>query len=352
MLLMAVGCGQAPDHPGAADGGPVPSDPTGLQLEPSSEVEACTGLEVEAEPLPVDLFAMVDASSSMLEATSTGVSKWYATKAAFHDFLEHAPAGMGLGLSLFPLPSDDSASCSAQRYRDSALPIADVSQMMQGVLAWLDAVTPRGQTPTAPALAAAYEMAGAHAVAHPERSVVVVLATDGLPTTCDPVDVAALSKLAKGALRGPGRLRTLVVVSRNLQGADQSGFRAIAAAGGTGRALSLDPQGDFAGQLSSALGAAAAQKVACDLALPEPPDHARLDYDAVNVVLDAEAGRTTFPRVDSPSECGAQGGWYYDLKPEEGAPSRLQMCQASCDRLSDTGSAKLRVELGCKTVVH
>src|SRR5689334_13878120 len=103
MLLTALGCGQAPDHPAAADATPVPTD-TGLGLEPSAEPEACSGMEVAAEALPVDLFAVVDGSSSMLEATSTGVSKWYATKAAFHDFLEHAPAGMGLGLSLFPVP--------------------------------------------------------------------------------------------------------------------------------------------------------------------------------------------------------------------------------------------------------
>jgi hypothetical protein len=81
----------------------------------------------------------------------------------------------------------------------------------------------------------------------------------------------------------------------------------------------------------------------------------RLDYDAVNVVLDGDGqgdeGRTTFPRVDGASSCTAKGGWYYDVDPNSGAPSRLNMCKASCERLS-TAADKLRVELGCKTVVR
>jgi hypothetical protein len=259
---------------------------------------------------------------------------------------------MGFGLSLFPTPSDDTASCAAQDYRDAALPIGDVSQMSGGVLAQLEAVTPHGQTPTAPAFTAALALATAHALEHPERSVVVVLATDGLPTTCDPIDARALATLAGDALSGPGHVRTLVVASRSLAGSDQRSFNAIASAGGTARALGIDPRADFATQLSDALGAAATKRVACDLALPEPDAQQRLDYDAVNVVLDAEGERTTFPRVRGPESCSSAGGWYYDVDPARGAPSRLNMCKASCDRLSDTGAAQLQVELGCRTVVH
>jgi hypothetical protein len=287
----------------------------------------------------------------MGEATSTGVSKWYATKAAFRDFLEHAPSGMGFGLSLFPLSTDNRPSCAADHYRDQALPIDDVAQMASGALARFEAVTPRGQTPTAPALIAALDMASAHALAHPERSVIVVLATDGLPTTCAPTDTAALADLAKEALEGPAHVRTLVVASRSLAGTDMSGFEQIAVAGGTAHALSIDPRADFAGQLSDALGAVATRQVACDLALPEPPRGEKLDYDAVNVIVAGKSGLSTVPRVSGPSSCAASGGWYYDVDPNSGAPSRLNMCKASCDRAAASGARSLRVELGCKTVV-
>lgn len=352
LVLLALGaCSGAAEHPSYAAapvGGERPS--TRLELEATEEAGACVGVDTMAEQLPVDLFAVLDGSSSMGEATATGVSKWYATKSAFQDFLAAAEPGMGFGLSLFPSPGD-TASCSTQHYRDSALPISDVSQMALGALERLDAVVPQGQTPTAPAFMAALELATSYALSHPDRSVVVVLATDGLPTTCTPTDTEALAKLAEEAFEGAGHVRTVVVASDSLAGSDRSGFERIAQAGGTGHALTIDPRADFAGQLSNALRATAERKVACDLALPEPPANARLDYDAVNVVLEGRDGRTTFPRVQDASGCSANGGWYYDVEPKLGAPSRLNVCKASCERLS-TATSKLRVELGCKTVVR
>jgi len=318
---------------------------------PAADATACVGVEVAAEPLPVDLFAVVDRSGSMNEATLTGVSKWYATKMAFHDFLENAPRGMSFGMSLFPVPGSTTASCAADYYRAQALPIRDVQQMADGAMARLDAMPPQGQTPTGPALTAALELAKAYALDHVNRSVVVVLATDGLPTTCAPTDTRALASLAKAALEGPAHVRTLVVASRSLDGTDLSGFESIALAGGTERSLVIDPHADFARQLTSALTTAAAREVACDLAIPEPPVGAHLDYDAVNVVLDVGDERVILPRVSGPASCSAGGGWYYDIDPGDGAPQRLDMCKSSCER-ADRSATGLRVELGCKSLVR
>lgn len=353
LLAVASGCGGAAEHP-APVAAPVNADvPEGavLDLGTTQDAEACVGVEAAAERLPVDLFAVLDRSGSMAEATVTGVSKWYATKVAFQDFLAAAEPGMGFGLSLFPVPGDDQASCASQSYREAALPISAVSQMAQGALAHLDVVVPQGQTPTAPAFTAALELATAYAVSHLDRSVVVVLATDGLPTACAPTDMKALAALAQEAFESAGHVRTLVVASESLSGGDRSGFELVAKAGGTGRALSLDPRADFAAQLADALRATADRKVACDLALPVAPETERIDYDAVNVALDGADGRKIFPRVADSSGCSASGGWYYDVDPAVAAPSRLNMCKASCERLS-RGTAKLRVELGCKTVVR
>jgi hypothetical protein len=175
------------------------------------------------------------------------------------------------------------------------------------------------------------------------------LATDGMPTTCAPTAAAALAALAKEALDGPAHVRTLVVASRSLTGGDMSDFERVAVAGGTEHSLTIDPQADFARQLTDALGAAADRQVVCDLALPEPPPGQRLDYDAVNVVL-AGKTRVTLPRVNGPRACTPAGGWYYDVDPKKGAPARLDMCKSSCDRA--TSAAKLQVELGCETLVR
>jgi hypothetical protein len=143
----------------------------------------------------------------------------------------------------------------------------------------------------------------------------------------------------------------LVVASRSLDGPDLSSFDRIARAGGTERSLVIDPRADFAGQLTSALTRAAAREVACDLAIPEPPLGARLDYDAVNVVLDRDENRAILPRVSGPESCTAGGGWYYDIDPADGAPQRLNICKSSCER-ADNSAIGLRVELGCKSLVR
>lgn len=220
--------------------------------------------------------------------------------------------------------------------------------MASGALAQLDGVTPWGQTPTAPALTAALELASARGSAHPERSVVVVLATDGLPTTCSPTDSASLAALAAEALGGPAHVRTLVVASSSLAPDDRGAFQLIAAAGGTERPVLIDPSRDFSRQLGEALDATAGRAIACDLALPEPPLGQRLDYDAVNVVLEAH-DRTTLPRVSGLPACTSSGGWYYDVEPARGAPSRLHLCRASC---AQTQAASLTIELGCRTNVR
>jgi len=83
-----------------------------------------------------------------------------------------------------------------------------------------------------------------------------------------------------------------------------------------------------------------------------------LDYDAVNVVIAGADGRVLLPRVAGPAACTSRGGWYYDIDPAMGAPSRLDMCKSSCERAgagtpsSAAGALALRVELGCKTLVR
>lgn len=351
-VFCVTACGGADAHPRPAEDASAlePSAAAALDIDGAGVSDACVGVEAASERVPVDLLAVVDGSASMGDATSSGGSKWVATKAAFRHFLERAPADMRFGLSLFPVPGDDTASCAESSYHDTALPISDVSQMAAGALAQLDAVIPRGQTPTGPALSAALRLAGAYGTEHRERSVVVVLATDGLPTTCSPTDTGALAQLAEGALRAPGHVRTLVVASGEVDRETRSGLEQIARAGGTGRALVLDPRADFAEQLADALAAAASRKVACDLAMPEPPPGRQLDYDSINVIIERDGRREALPRVSGPDAC-AGDGWYYDVDPIEGAASRLNVCPFSCERGASRPSAKLRVELGCKTIV-
>src|SRR6478735_7505428 len=98
-MLGVTACGSASDHAPPPSSEPAAEQPF---IEPQ-EASACVGTEAPSQALPVDMFAVVDSSGSMQDATVTGVSKWYATKQAFKDFLASAPRGMRFGLSLFPL---------------------------------------------------------------------------------------------------------------------------------------------------------------------------------------------------------------------------------------------------------
>jgi hypothetical protein len=351
--LVLAACGAAPEHPPSAGTDEAPATPVGEldeQTLPSNDDHRfCQGVEAPTERLPVDLFIVVDRSDSMSDATADGASKWSATKSALRDVLLHVSPTMGIGLSFFPSAGHPS-SCMVSDHVEDAVPIDGAAQTRDVALALLERVNPDGSTPTAPALSAALQLAGAHGQAHPDRSVVVVLATDGKPTACAPTDAASLATLAGGALAGPGHVRTMVVSFTSLadDASEMDALWPIALAGGTQHPIVIDPRGDFAAQLSTALGETASRRVACDLALPEPAQHQDLDYDRVNVVVEAD-GRTTLSRVDGPEACGARGGWYYDVDPKLAAPSRLDICPSTCAEVGSHRASQLKVELGCKT---
>ncbi len=351
-LAAFTACAEAPEHappPGGDEVSVGSSGQLGQQALAPSDNQFCKGMDAPTERLPVDLFIVVDRSSSMADATAEGASKWSATKAALRDVLLNAAPTMGVGLSFFP-SAEHRASCSVRDHVEDAVPISAVTEMRDEALALLDRVDPGGSTPTGPALSVALQLASEHGQAHPERSVVVVLATDGKPTSCAPTDAAALAALARGALLGPGHVRTMAVSFTSLEAEDSemSELLPIAVAGGTQHPIVVNPRGDFAAQLTTALGQTASQRIACDLALPEPPPHQVLDYDRVNVVVDAD-GRTTLSRVDGPEACGSTGGWYYDVDPKLAAPSRLDICPSTCADVGSHRTSQLKVELGCKT---
>jgi hypothetical protein len=69
----------------------------------SDEPAACATQSATAETLPLDLYVMMDSSSSMTDATAAGPTKWEAVQAAMVSFLDdQASAGIGVGLQYFP----------------------------------------------------------------------------------------------------------------------------------------------------------------------------------------------------------------------------------------------------------
>jgi hypothetical protein len=53
------------------------------------------------------------------------------------------------------------------------------------------------------------------------------------------------------------------------------------------------------------------------------------------------------------ASCGpaARGGWYYDVPPRRGTPSRILVCDVSCRSFNMDATAKVDLLFGCATRV-
>jgi hypothetical protein len=100
--------------------------PTDAEVEQFILEEACVSEVREAERTEADLYMMLDSSSSMLETTGTGESKWDAVKSAITDFVDSPEAeNVGIGLQYFPITVDDApAECETDEACGAAAPCA------------------------------------------------------------------------------------------------------------------------------------------------------------------------------------------------------------------------------------
>ena len=72
----------------------------------------CSATMTAAEPVPLDLYVLMDSSKSMLDPTSAGPSKWDAVKSALNMFFaDPAANGLGIALKYFPQTQNVPATC-------------------------------------------------------------------------------------------------------------------------------------------------------------------------------------------------------------------------------------------------
>jgi hypothetical protein len=274
-------------------------------------------------------------------------------------------AGVDLGDCVAAPPSECmmTADCRATSYANPASPIAELPGAKDAVLAAIAAAEPEGATPSGPALAGAIEQASAWAEAHPDRQVVAVLATDGLPTleasgnSCTPIlvqaQVDAVAQLAADGRAATPSISTFVigVMGPNDVGGPET-LSAIAVAGGTGDAFIVDTQGDVAAQFRDALNQIRGTRLACELAVPPAEAGKRVDFNQVNVTFDNGSGPSTLFYVEASSGCDATtGGWYYDKLPSVGDPERIIVCPTTCEQFGQVDMGSVQIKLGCATRV-
>jgi hypothetical protein len=202
--------------------------------------------------------------------------------------------------------------------------------------------------------------AQALARANPTHKVVVLLATDGLPSECDPSDIAGVAAIASTALSGVPSIPTYVIgVFAPAEMADaQMNLDTLAAAGGTGSAFVVSTgSANVTSAFVSALSSVRSSGLSCQYAVPAAPasgDGGQLDYYSVNVQFTSGSGQaTTIGNVKDRASCSAtKGGWYYDVDPSTGAtPQTISICDASCTAAKADPAGRIDILLGCKTVI-
>jgi hypothetical protein len=231
-----------------------------------------------------------------------------------------------------------------------AVPIATLPDAAPALVASIDAQMPNGQTPTGPALSGAIEQARTYAGEHPDHAVVAVLATDGLPTRCEPLEIADISGVASAAVAGSPSVRTFVI---GVFGPEDTGapanLDAIAVGGGTDAAFIVDTSQNVSEQFLAALAEIRGTSLGCEFQIPAPTTGERLDYGLVNVDFTQGMTKTRLYKVSGVTACGADGGWYYD---DEATPTRIILCPASCVTAEGATDASVEIQLGCKTDVR
>ncbi len=260
----------------------------------------------------------------------------------------------GLGACNAPASSfcTNADSCLVGDYQKPDVNIGVLPGNAAALIASLNAQTPRGATPTGPALQGAIQQAQSYANSNPGHQVVTVLVTDGTPTSCNPTAIGPIANLASAALNANPSVQTFVIgvfESGDTTGPDNA--NQIANAGGTGAAFVVNAAStDLGAQFTQALEDIRGSALSCEYSIPAPSS-GELDYGKVNVEFKDGAATVTVPYVGDASSCDPSiGGWYYDADPAGGGtPSTIVVCPATCDQFTASSSgATVDVRLGCK----
>jgi hypothetical protein len=91
--------------------------------------------------------------------------------------------------------------------------------------------------------------------------------------------------------------------------------------------------------------------LACDFAVPPPPDGQAIDFAKVNVQFTPGGSPPPVEYLNIPggsAACGSRDGWYYD-DPQK--PSKIILCPTSCGSVRTNPHGKIDVLFGCATKV-
>jgi Mg-chelatase subunit ChlD len=266
---------------------------------------------------------------------------------------------------------DDPVSCDVTRYADltaaPAVPVTTLPGATAALTARLNSLGDNlvGTTPTSAVLQGGVNAAKQYAAANPGHTVVLVLATDGLPTACQ-TDTNAIAAIAKAGATGNPGVKTFVigVFPANETATAQPVLDKIALEGGTKKAYLVTANASTTTEFVKALNDIRETSAPCEYEIPKAT-MGTLDFNKVNVefkpVMGASEQIGNRPNeaacAGAAGDAGADGGalgkkgWYYDKDPGAGqTPTKILLCPASCNAVKADKTAKVNVLVGCETI--
>jgi hypothetical protein len=247
------------------------------------------------------------------------------------------------------------SNCDEPGYAVPAVPIANLPVNEMHLSRTLLNKRPTGSTPMGPAVRGVLTHLRAHLAANPGRKAALVLVGDGLPSGCEMSDIPAIATNLGAAVMGAPSIPTYVigVFAPDAVAASQPEMDRLAMAGGTTRSFLLTSTPDLTQRLQQALDQIRGAAIACEFTIPPPKAGAgAIDFTKVNVRHTSAAGTEDLLYVGTADKCDPmRGGWYYDVPPGMGTPSRILVCDSSCRRFKMDAAAKVDLLFGCATKV-
>ncbi|WP_044244076.1 vWA domain-containing protein [Chondromyces apiculatus] len=316
--------------------------PPDTGLDPDA---ACALVTEEAVSVPLNLYILLDKSSSMAG------DKWASAKVGLTAFLNDARfAGTRVALRFFPRDADAVPACDQNAYKEPTVAYGPLPDSAAAIVQALEAEAPDGfNTPIYPALGGALLKGIEVAQNNPDQASAVLLVTDGQPQgppgTCsgvNPEDPAVIANLASTGAEYNPPVFTYVI---GLPGAAQTFANQVAAAGGTGQAVLVSAT-NVAAEFQDALTKVTGEALPCEYEIPSEVESGDVAITSVNVLLTLGGGEPALLPQDATCD-GA--GWRYDVP---GNPSHITLCPATCATLKEQDSAKIQILLGCSTIIE
>ncbi len=373
--------GEVPDDSSDVDSWSEDQDGgmTAMNADDVAEAEdaACVGLSEELEAMPGMLMMVIDASSSMDEATpaTNGRSKWAVSQEALVAAVDTLGAATSLGMLYYPnmvvsANTGDSTTCVNV---DALVPMAPLDDTHRELVR---STIMGGQTETCTPTHDAYQLAlDSVRATSSGANRYMLLITDGQPTlsygcmapegqdscrSTNPVEEQPIVDLIAEA--NDEGIKTFVIgspgseVNAGTQADARPWLSYAAEAGGTSKDpstcshtgepychMDMTTEPDFAQALADGLGYVSSQLDECTYNIPEPPPGELIDPDTTMLIVTLGNGEAyLIEPYNLDEEC--TDGWELTDK------GHAQLCESTCNMVKSDVKARVEVITGCTVV--